>query len=363
MNIHRLQDVLNTTLPIHVLVSTDVTSSLTKAVENMNATVYIQPPPPLNLTSGGGGYYQDCLLKLLAFKLHVLNPDLKRVLIFDADQLIMKKLDHLFSGLPEVDLAAPRAYWLAKGFLASTFMMINLSDRLWSTVKNALSTVGYNKFDMDLINDLLGDEVMMLSGEYATLNSHWEDSVSWPGLSNRVYEGADMLQNLPRWYHPEVKFNMTTIDALNKLSKMYIGDPKNNNRKRQAESTDAENGTDAAEAIFSDQDSRPASITSPVLPPDPGGPVAALVLPHHGPSTDDVSTNIVPAAKPLPRFPPGHPLSQELYRLNEAAAVIHFTAAGKPWSHSAGTVALARPDAHPLLAQQVELWRQTAAEV
>lgn len=97
---------------------------------------------------------------------------LKRVLAFDADQLILKNLDHLFEGLPEVDLAAPRAYWLAKDFLASTFMMINLSDRLWSTVKSALDTVAYNKFDMDLMYVKFRENIPFLFPFYEWLGHH-----------------------------------------------------------------------------------------------------------------------------------------------------------------------------------------------
>jgi len=59
--------------------------------------------------------------------------------------------------------------------LASTFMMIKLSDRLWHSVQSAVAAVEYNKFDMDLINDLLGDTVMMLSG------MSMKDCLSSPG--------------------------------------------------------------------------------------------------------------------------------------------------------------------------------------
>ncbi|KAF2767468.1 hypothetical protein EJ03DRAFT_276140, partial [Teratosphaeria nubilosa] len=204
----------------------------------------------LPLKGNGASYYQDCLLKLVGFKLHELDPTLKPVLALDSDQLVMKNLDHLFVGLPDVDLAAPRAYWLSKDFLASTFLMINLSDRLWHTVESALATVQYNKFDMDLINDVLGETVMMLSGEYVTLNSHWED---W---------------GLPSWYHASEGLNLTT-----------------------------------------------------------------------------------------------HPFSQELSRPRDSAAVIHFTAAGKLWMHTPEHVLDMKPDAHPALAEQFELWRVTAADV
>ena len=170
VNIWRLH-ALGASLPIHAIASTQVSNPNIQALKKI-ASVHIQQPPPLH--GNGGGYYQDCLLKLLAFKMHELGG-LTRILLLDSDQLIMKNMDHLFQDLPNVDLAAPRAYWLGKEFLASTFMMITLSDRLWESVKNALDQIGPKKFDMDLVNELLGDTVMLLSGEYVTLNSHWED--------------------------------------------------------------------------------------------------------------------------------------------------------------------------------------------
>lgn len=155
VNIYRLQHVLHSRYPIHVLVSAAASDRLVRAIQNADAHVHVEKPPAL--ASAGGGYYQDCLLKLLAFKLHRLSPGLERVLAFDADQLIMRNIDDLFTGLPRVDLAAPRAYWLAKDFLASTFMMIELSDRLWMSVRDAFSAVGNEKFDMDIVNELLGE--------------------------------------------------------------------------------------------------------------------------------------------------------------------------------------------------------------
>ena len=153
VNMNRLQR-LQTRYPVHILASSGVSQDYLDAFTAHGAVVHIEEAPPLS--GGGGGYYNDCLLKLLAFKLHQLSPGLRRVLAFDSDQLIMQNLDHLFTGLPAVDLASPRAYWLAKDFLASTFMVIDLSDRLWEAVNSALSSAGYNEFDMDIINKLLG---------------------------------------------------------------------------------------------------------------------------------------------------------------------------------------------------------------
>lgn len=167
VNIYRLRHILRTAYTtIHVLISPTVSPTFVAALEKADALVHIETPPVVSPDSAS--YYDGCMLKLLALKLHRLTPGLERVLVLDADQLVMQNLDHLFSGLPRVDLAAPRAYWLAKDFLASTFMMIELSDRLWATVRDALESSGSDKYDMDLVNDLLGESELPSSG-YATL--------------------------------------------------------------------------------------------------------------------------------------------------------------------------------------------------
>lgn len=115
--------------------------------------------------------------------MHRISPGLNRILALDADQLILRNLDDLFTGLPTVDLAAPRAYWLSRDFIASTFLLINLSDHLWDVVSDAIASAAQDRYDMDIFNDVFGKKVMMLSGEFVTLNSHWED---W---------------NLPDWFY------------------------------------------------------------------------------------------------------------------------------------------------------------------
>ncbi|KAK4539599.1 hypothetical protein LTR36_010535 [Oleoguttula mirabilis] len=347
VNIHRLQHVLNATVPIHVLASSDVREAYIAAFRAANATVHIEQAPPLK--DGAGGYYQDCLLKLLAFKMHVIDPSLRRVLAFDSDQLIMQNLDHLFSGLPDVDLAAPRAYWLAKDFLASTFLMINLSDRLWHAVEAALATVDFDVFDMDLINNLLGDTVMMLSGEYVTLNSHWED---W---------------NLPRWHHPVNGLNMTTVEIVNELAKSAEQGVTMISKKRQDDVSLAEvdfvdlpSPNDEEAGLSNDAQPVPAKKvhTMTMIPP-----LQSMTPEPKGAPQRKGPTK--PPEQPVtsPRFPANHPLTLELYRLQNAASVIHFTAQGKPWMKSADTIRTWRPHAHPVLAEQFELWRDTASEV
>lgn len=154
VNIERLQ-YLHARYPVHILASSALSQPYLDAFEAHGAVVHIEEPPPL--PASRSGYYDDCLLKLLSFKLHQLSPGLQRVLVFDSDQFIMRNLDDLFTALPTVDLASPRAYWLGKDVLATTFMMISLSDRLWDAVSDALSHLEEGDFDMDVINKLLGE--------------------------------------------------------------------------------------------------------------------------------------------------------------------------------------------------------------
>lgn len=82
-----------------------------------------------------------------------------------------------------------------------------------------------------------------------------------------------------------------------------------------------------------------------------------------GPTTESttenpVATAVLPSA---PRFPEKHPITIELHLLHQAAAVIHFTQ--KPWTYTADVISKTWPDAHPLLVEQIKMWRQTAAKV
>lgn len=177
VNIHRLNVLHNTLHRIIVLVKPDLPSQYLTAFTAQNATVIPYEPPPL--ADGDVPYYQDVLLKLVGFRLHQYIPSLKRILILDADQLILQSLDHVFS-LPEVDVAAPRAYWQSEGF-TSAFLLVTLSDRLWGKISTGLSKIEHDVFDMDLVNKLFAKTLLVLPGDYTTLNSHWEtnDIPSW----------------------------------------------------------------------------------------------------------------------------------------------------------------------------------------
>ena len=66
-------------------------------------------------------------------------------------------------------------------------MLIGLSDRLWERIEPAMTNITKDKYDMDLVNDLLSDTVLMLPGNFISINSHWE---TW---------------GIPKWYIGDIK--------------------------------------------------------------------------------------------------------------------------------------------------------------
>ncbi|KAJ0108960.1 hypothetical protein J7T55_005508 [Diaporthe amygdali] len=298
VNIHQLQ-ARSSTVPIHVLASEKVPQVYIDAFAAAGATVHVEKTPELRLQLGH--YYQDCLLKLVVFKMHKLDHSLNRVLLVDSDQLILRHFDNLFSDIPQVDLAAPRAYWLSpeEAVFSSAFMLINLSDRLWDKVNNTLPTdedsvQAEPKWDMDILNDELGSTAMILNGEYVTLNSHWE---AW---------------DLPNWYHPE-----DTQHARHDHSIL----------------------------------SRPKMANKLGLPIETGS----------GPLDDDQ----VPLAsmKAEMAFSEESDIYKQLVELYDYTSIIHFTALGKPWMYSAQDVTQLRERAHPGLAHQFGVWRDIAEQM
>lgn len=295
VNIHQLRN-LGSTVPIHVLASEKVSKAYIDAFATAGATTHVEKTPKLPLQHGH--YYEDCLLKLVVFKLHKLDPKLKRVLLFDSDQLILKHFDNLFSDIPTADLAAPRAYWLRteQAVFSSAFMLINLSDRLWDKVSKTFPT-GEDDFggaepkvDMDILNDVLGDTATVLSGEYVTLNSHWE---AW---------------DLPYWYHPEDRQNSSHAQSKSTVSK-----PKR------------------------------------------------LRRPMTHPRIDDQMS--LAAAKAEVVYSEDSDIYKHLMELYRNTPIIHFTALGKPWMHTAEEVVQHRQDAHPAFALQFGHWRNISEQV
>lgn len=235
VNIDRLQNLFNTTHRIIVLVRPDLASSYLTAFTRLNATVIPYSPPELR--DEQIGYYHDVLLKLVAFRLHHYIPSLKRILVLDSDQLILQSLDHVFD-LPPVDVAAPRAYWGQEGTgFTSAFLLVTLSDRVWDRMTQEIGAIKQNVFDMDLVNEMFKQTVLMLPGNYATLNSHWEtnnipswwmgDTPVWPytQLQPPKEEVAPKKNMPPGEVVPEQKSLENDVSEEPEGDELYNGQP------------------------------------------------------------------------------------------------------------------------------------------
>ncbi|KAK7423690.1 hypothetical protein QQX98_000880 [Neonectria punicea] len=172
VNAHLLKTVHHSAHRIVALLSKDVSSKYHSSLKALGVEVVKEQPMPLN--SNSSDYYRGCLLKLAAFRMHEIAPSLRRVLVLDADQLILRSLDHLF-GLPPADLYAPRAYWIDESFLSSTLMLIQPTAKLWTEIQQTVATLPPHQYDMDIVNALFGDDATRLPGSYVALNNHWED--------------------------------------------------------------------------------------------------------------------------------------------------------------------------------------------
>lgn len=420
VNIDRLQTTFNTTHRIFVLATEKVSELYITAFRQRNIIVSIYEAPQL-ADGASSNYYADCLLKLYGFRMHEIDPSLKRVVVLDSDQLILKNLDYLLEGFEglDFDLASPHAYWLSKDTFSSAFLLINLSDRLWNKMKDAIETIKPDTADMDLVNQLLGNVVMLLPGHFVTLNSHWED---W---------------NLPNWYHGPDTRNGTKPNDNKKMSKTTsvvtkTAATKDSNKKRQM--TDLESVTEAnamgdavnhkarpqrvagnAELNINAAENAPSSHSPAVddvvkldtFSEPPSSPPLGLdsivpaieapattngklydggnrLLPAVAEVVDDVfnsrpapSTLLPPPTeeasysitytedmpKPVVVKPEDRPLYHELYDLVSEVSVLHFSALGKPWSYTVADVHTSRPGAHPVFAEQFKIWRETALNV
>ena len=100
-------------------------------------------------------HYKNVLLKLVPFDIatrnasslsslyipayHFKTDQIKRMIILDSDQLIMRNLDHLFH-LPPVEIAAPKMYWGDDG-ITTTLMVVQPSISLWNRMNKAIHTI------------------------------------------------------------------------------------------------------------------------------------------------------------------------------------------------------------------------------
>ena len=164
-------------------------------------------------------YYWDSMLKLHAFNL----TEYQRVLFLDADQLVLRNLDVLFTSIPSADLAAPRAYWLLPGEFPEGYqsagwaadngpevgpqmkfgsyaMLIEPSSRLWTRLHGKYYPGNRpsftDMFDMDLLNFEFKDEVVLLPGGMVISST---DFLSEEGDTRPA--NVQQLANITAWFN------------------------------------------------------------------------------------------------------------------------------------------------------------------
>ena len=327
INIDRLNNVFHTRHRIIVIVKPTLSSDYLSSFTAQNATVIPYEPP--SLYDNDKPYYADVLLKLVGFRLHQYIPSLKRVLILDSDQLILQSLDHVFS-LPAVDLAAPRAYLQSSFVFTSAFLLVSLSDRLWSRMELALQTIKHDMFDMDLLNEMFAETVVLLPGDYCTLNSVWETN-SIP----KWWQGSEPPRD-PTW-KPSRKLPPTPDPPPVEIPPLLKDLLSTNNTSNLSE-------TD--QVLFSQYHNATAR--------------RELTIQAAKDAVEKVHKDQVWKDELKER---GKRLSTTLEDIYREVKVMHYTALAKPWQKYLEEVKRARPDAHALFAKGFEEWRTKAAEI
>lgn len=141
--------------------------------------------------------FKNSLLKLEAFRLPEIDSSLKRLLVVEGDQLVLKDLDHLFD-LPPADIYAPRAYWLREESFSSTIMLIQPTPEMWHDIEEMVPNLQPNQLEMDVVNDIFSEKAAPIPESYVVLNSHWSE---W---------------TLPSWFTPSA--SVTTSDTAGPMS-------------------------------------------------------------------------------------------------------------------------------------------------
>lgn len=129
-------------------------------------------------------YYRTVMTKLLVFR----QTQYKRIVYVESDGLVMKDLSHLFF-LPD-PIYIPHCRWCGPGFVTNILMVFTPDDALWNRVQRHMHS---EKYDMDIVNDELREDITRLSSRYAMLNSLFEDKIPesfYADAFDKIYDRA-----------------------------------------------------------------------------------------------------------------------------------------------------------------------------
>lgn len=148
--------------------------------------------------AAGDRTWRDSLTKLRAFQ----DWGYERVAFLDSDSVPLQNLDHLFD-LPSAPLYAPTAYWLPQPFIASTLMVIEPSNEMFSEIIAWAQERGRAAgFDMDILNAFFADSVVHLPGEYTVLNSDFRQR---PTATSSMFATVQELKQHTKLVHLSCK--------------------------------------------------------------------------------------------------------------------------------------------------------------
>jgi hypothetical protein len=136
-----------------------------------------------------GGHFRDSLIKLRLFQL----TEYERIVYVDADALVRRNLDHLFTLAFDGPIAAPKAYWLPQPFWSSHLLVVKPACDLWERVVRQLGpAAARGRYDMDIVNEEFGREIWTLPDATTCLDSEWE-VIGRPGYFPDPVEALDNI--------------------------------------------------------------------------------------------------------------------------------------------------------------------------
>jgi hypothetical protein len=327
------------------------------------------------------------LLRLLAFRMHQMDSSLKRVLYVDSDVFIYKGLDSIFD-LPDVDVAAPRAYWRegeekGRAVVSSSFMLITLGDRVWNRVHGAIKDLKKGEYDGELVNRLFGETAMVLPGQYLVVDHHW---LNW---------------DIPAWFRPEAdshsegmveKYSEASLNELWRIINLNVGNEVDGPARRPSEVKRArvvkrEEGSEELTELRKLRHSQIVSkryLTSSAPPDQTEKPEATPTNSEETLKADETtekkkeepaattttsarpkpSKPIKPTPKPpLPYTKEDHPNKNLLFSLQDRIAVLQYASGTLPWEKNTNDLRKEKADAHNTMYEQFRHWRENAVKV
>lgn len=129
-------------------------------------------------------------------------------------------MDELFL-LPPVPMVTPRAYWLAPRTLSSQFMVVRPSSTEFDRLMSIITTHDANQFDMDIVNNLYGNNGIitphrpydLLSGEFRA-----DTHAAYLGSDEEVWDPISALKEAKFLHFSDWPYPKPWIEARTQMT-------------------------------------------------------------------------------------------------------------------------------------------------